>query len=80
MSKEIYFRGYQKISLDVGDETDVFFQNDLKNGLPFIFRFNVSGIFIRFPDIDENLIFGDIGHVQKINKWGKDQLVSRSFC
>ena len=56
----------KKLSLDVGDKTDVFFQNDLKKGLPSIRRFTVSGIFSSgFPDIDENLIYGDIGHVQK---------------
>ena len=76
LSKEILISETlsKKLSLDVGDKTDVFFQNDLKNGLPSVRRFTVSGIFLSgFPDIDENLIFGDIGHVQKINKWGKDQ-------
>ena len=77
LSKEILISETlsKKLSLDVGDKTEVFFQNDLKNGLPSVRRFTVSGIFLSgFPDIDENLIYGDIGHVQKINKWGKNQI------
>ena len=77
MSKEILISETlsKKLSLDVGDKTDVFFQNYLKNGTPSVRRFTVSGIFLSgFPDIDENLIYGDIRHVQKINKWRKNQI------
>ena len=77
LSKEILISETlsKKLSLDVGDKTDVFFQNYLKNGTPSVRRFTVSGIFLSgFPDIDENLIYGDIRHVQKINKWRKNQI------
>lgn len=77
LSKEILISETlsKKLNLDVGDKIDAFFQNDFKNILPSVRRFSISGIFLSgFPDIDENLIYGDIGHVQKINKWDKNKI------
>ena len=65
----------KKLSLDIGDRVDAFFQNNSKNEFPSLRRFTISGIFLSgFPDIDENLVYGDIRHTQKINKWDKNQI------
>ena len=77
MSKEILISETlsKKLKIDVGDKIDAFFENNLNGRVPFTRRFTVSGIFNSgFPDIDENLIYGDIGHIQKINKWEKNQI------
>ena len=77
MSKEILISRTlsKKLKINVGDKIDAFFDSNLRGRVPFTRRFIVSGIFNSgFPDIDDNLIYGDIGHLQKINKWEKNQI------
>lgn len=48
--------------------------SDIRNAKTVIRKFEVIGIYESgFNEIDENLIFGDIFHLKKINKWGLDE-------
>ena len=60
----------RKLDLNVGDQTDAFFQNQSNGGLPNRRRFFVSGIYFSgFPDIDQTLLYGDLRQIQKLNRW-----------
>ncbi len=64
-----------QLNLKVGDQTEAFFQDELKNNLPIRRKFKVSGIYFSgFPDIDQSLIYGDLRQVQKLNKWEKNDI------
>lgn len=63
------------LDLKVGDQTDAFFQNQLNEGLPNRRRFTVVGIYFSgFPDIDQNLIYGDLRQVQRLNRWEENEI------
>ena len=60
----------RKLDLNVGDQTDAFFQNQSNKGLPNRRRFTVTGIYLSgFPDIDQTLLYGDLRQIQKLNRW-----------
>lgn len=45
------------------------------NAVPNIRKFDVVGIFNSgFQELDETYFIGDIKHVQRLNKWKKDQI------
>jgi lipoprotein-releasing system permease protein len=63
----------QKLSVSLGDEVTAYFQNNQNQQLPNVRKLVVVGMFLSgFPDFDQNYIFGDLRHIQRINKW-KDQ-------
>ena len=65
----------QRLSVGVGDEVSAYFQNYQNQQLPNVRRFKVVGLFLSgFPDFDENFIFGDLRHIQRINKWKKNEI------
>lgn len=42
---------------------------------PLLRRFYIAGVFqTDFEDIDNNLVIGDLQHIQRINKWEDDQV------
>ena len=65
----------RQLDLEVGDETLAFFQNQRKESFPNRRKFVISGIYFSgFPEIDQSLIYGAIGQVQRLNQWEKDQI------
>ncbi len=65
----------QRLSVGVGDEVSAYFQNYQNQQLPNVRRFKVVGLFLSgFPDFDENFVFGDLRHIQRINKWKKNEI------
>ncbi|MEN8187349.1 MAG: FtsX-like permease family protein [Bacteroidota bacterium] len=65
----------QKLRLRIGDTFHMFFVKDDPNKAPNSRKFKVSGIFnTGFNEIDEGFIVGDIRHIQRINKWKKDEV------
>ena len=56
--------------LDIGDKISTFFMKADVNKLPNRRIFEVVGIYdTGYKEFDENLVFGDIRHIQRINKW-----------
>ena len=65
----------RRLSVGVGDEVLAYFQNYQNQQLPNVRRFKVVGLFLSgFPDFDENFVFGDLRHIQRINKWKNNEI------
>ncbi len=65
----------KRLSLKSGDSFHMFFVKDDPNKAPNSRKFTVSGIYNSgFEEFDETYIFGDIKHIQRINKWNKDEV------
>lgn len=64
-----------RLKLEVGDYVNAYFQYDSSQRFPNRRRFEISGIYSSgFSDIDENLILGDIRHIQRINRWTSSEI------
>ena len=64
-----------RLNLKLGDRVEAFFQNSTGQGIPKRRRFTIVGIYFSgFPDIDENLVYGDLKQVQRMNKWDSNQI------
>lgn len=64
-----------RLQLKTGDIFHMFFVKDDPNLAPNSRKFQVAGIFDSgFEEFDETFIIGDIRHIQRINKWDKDQV------
>jgi len=64
-----------RLRLKTGDIFHMFFVKDDPNLAPNSRKFEVAGIFDSgFEEFDETFIIGDIRHIQRINKWDKDQV------
>lgn len=64
-----------RLNLKVGDQFNTFFVKEEQGKLPNSRRFKIAGIFNSgFQDFDATYIIGDIRHIQRINKWDKDQI------
>ncbi|WP_264525418.1 ABC transporter permease [Flavobacterium sp. N502536] len=64
-----------RLHLKVGDSFNTFFIKEEKGKMPNSRRFKIAGIFSSgFQDFDATYIFGDIRHIQRINKWSADQI------
>ena len=64
-----------RLNLILGDKVEAFFQNSNGQGMPKRRRFTIVGIYFSgFPDIDENLVYGDLKQVQRMNKWDSNQI------
>ena len=60
----------KKLSLGLGDKIDLYFQNPKNQNIPYRSRFKIVGLFYSgFSDIDNNLIYGDIGQIRRVKKW-----------
>ena len=65
----------RQLNLEIGDRTEAFFQNKDQEGLPNRRRFTVVGIYFSgFPEIDQNLIYGDLRQIQRLNQWDSNQI------
>jgi lipoprotein-releasing system permease protein len=64
-----------RLNLKVGDSFNTFFIKEDQNQLPNIRRFKIAGIFNSgFQEFDATYIIGDIRHIQRINKWGPNEV------
>ena len=64
-----------RLHLKVGDSFNTFFIKEEQNKLPLSRRFKITGIFNSgFQEFDATYIIGDIRHLQRINKWTKDEV------
>ena len=64
-----------RLKLKVSDTFYMFFVKDNPNKAPNSRKFLVSGIYSSgFEEFDESLLIGDIRHIQRINKWKKDEV------
>ena len=64
-----------RLNLKVGDSFNTFFIKEEQNKLPISRRFKITGIFNSgFQEFDATYVIGDIRHLQRINKWGPDQV------
>lgn len=64
-----------RLGFKVGDKFTTLFIKDNPNKAPNARKFTVKGIYNSgLQEFDENYIIGDIKQVQRLNKWGKDQV------
>jgi len=64
-----------RLNLTLGDTVDAFFKSAQREGFPRRRKFKITGLYFSgFPDIDENLVFADIRHVQSLNRWESEQI------
>ena len=62
-----------KLDLKINDSFQMIFSRNLESKV-IIRKFNIVGLFNSgFNEIDENIIFGDIKHLRRINKWNDNQ-------
>ena len=63
----------KKLNLYIDDSFQMIFSRNLESKA-IIRKFNIVGLFDSgFNEIDDNIIFGDIKHLIRINKWKGDQ-------
>ena len=64
-----------KLSIELGNTIDLYFQNLNNKNLPYRSRFKIVGLFNSgFPEIDNNLIYGDIDQIRRVKKWDKNMI------
>jgi len=76
-NKEVLISEYiaKIMGYKIGDQCDAFFIRD--NSGPKKQKFKIVGIYNSgFEDFDKQLIFTQIGHIQKLNNWGVQAFVS----
>ena len=66
-----------RLQFKLGDNFQMIFKKEDPNKLPNIITYNIVGIYNSgFQDFDAQYLIGDIRHLQRINKWEKDQIGS----
>ncbi len=66
-----------RLNLKLNDSFNTFFIKEEVNKMPKSRRFKIVGIFNSgFQEFDATYIFGDLRHIQRINKWQPDQVGS----
>jgi len=79
LNSEILISEYlsKRLILKVGDKFNTFFMKEDNNAIPNLRVFTIIGIYNSgFQEFDATYIIGDIRHVQRMNKWTKDQIGS----
>ena len=62
-----------KLGLKINDSFQMIFSRNLESNVT-LRKFNIVGLYDSgFNEIDENIIFGDIKHLRRINKWNDNQ-------
>ena len=65
----------KRLNFKVGDTLHTYFTKPDINKLPSIISYKVVGVYNSgFKEFDEQYIIGDIRHIQRLNKWGKDEV------
>ena len=76
-SSEVLISTYlaDRLGFVVGDGFQMYFMKPDAGKAPSIMKYDVVGIFNSgFEALDKTYIIGDINHVQRLNKWTKDQI------
>ncbi len=77
LNDEVLISSYtaNRLGLEVGDKAITYFLRDESSRTPLTRAFVVKGIYNSgFQEFDELYMLGDIRHVQRINRWEKDQV------
>ncbi|MEW5676991.1 FtsX-like permease family protein [Flavobacterium enshiense] len=78
LNPEIIISQYlaNRLQLRVGDKFNTYFMKE-EGKLPNLRNFKIVGIYNSgFQEFDATYIIGDIRHIQRINKWSKDEVGS----
>lgn len=76
-SSEVLISKYlaNRLKFAVGDSFQMYFMKSDPSQPPSIMKFTVVGIFNSgFEELDKTYVIGDINHVQRLNRWKKDQI------
>ena len=76
-SNEVLISKYlaDRLGFVVGDSFQMYFMKSDPSQPPSIMKYSVIGIFNSgFEELDKTYLIGDINHVQRLNRWKKDQI------
>ena len=76
-SNEVLISKYlaDRLGFVVGDNFQMYFMKSDPSKPPSIMKYAVVGIFNSgFEELDKTYVIGDINHVQRLNRWTKDQI------
>ena len=76
-SNEVLISKYlaDRLGFVVGDNFQMYFMKSDQSQPPSIMKYVVVGIFNSgFEELDKTYVIGDINHVQRLNRWSKDQI------
>ena len=76
-SNEVLISKYlaDRLGFVVGDSFQMYFMKSDPSKPPSIMKYAVVGIFNSgFEELDKTYVIGDINHVQRLNRWTKDQI------
>ncbi len=79
LNNEVILSQYlaNRLNLKLNESFNTFFMKEEGNKMPKSRRFTIVGIFNSgFQEFDATYVFGDIRHIQRINKWTPDQVGS----
>jgi lipoprotein-releasing system permease protein len=77
MSNEVLVSQYlaNRLAFKVGDSFQMYFMKTDENKPPYIRKFDIVGIYNSgFQELDETYFFGDIKHVQRLNRWDENEI------
>ena len=64
-----------RMDIQLGDEFNIFFVKDDPNKAPWLRVVKAVGIYKSdFQEFDQSFVIGDIRHIQKMNRWGEDEV------
>jgi len=65
----------KRLNFQIGDSFQTYFMKEDTVKPPFQRKFNVVGIYNSgFQELDKTYFIGDIKHVQRMNKWGENEI------
>lgn len=65
----------KRLLFKLGDTFQMYFLKSDSSSPPSIRKFKIVGIFNSgFEELDQTFIIGDLNHVQRLNRWSKDQV------
>ena len=65
----------KRLLFKLGDTFQMYFLKSDSSSTPSIRKFKIVGIFNSgFEELDQTFIIGDLNHVQRLNRWSKDQV------
>ncbi|MDG1284664.1 MAG: FtsX-like permease family protein [Flavobacteriaceae bacterium] len=76
-SNEVLISKYlaDRLEFVVGDDFQMYFMKSDTSQPPSIMKYTVVGIFNSgFEELDKTYLIGDINHVQRLNRWDKEQV------
>lgn len=77
MGNEILLSEYlaNRLQFSLGDKVTTYFMKEWGNQLPNIRQFEIVGIYNSgLQQFDENVVLGDLKHVQRLNRWTENQV------